>query len=171
LADLGHRHVGYIGSGQIGDRLRAAFPNLMAESHLPWDSALMIEAGVTPDAGRRAALALLALPAPPTALFARTDILASGAVQAVSQLGKSVPADISVIGHDNIEAAALVNPPLTTVAINIPDVAALAVRSLMAMVTDKAAPAVQTLGTHLIIRKSCGPISNKPRHFPPSLRV
>lgn len=156
LASLGHTRVGYIGSGPPGYRLRDAFPVLLTEAGLPWDPALAVEAGTTPDEGRRAALDLLALPAPPTAIFARTDVLASGVVQAVTALGLSVPGDISVVGHDNIEAA-LVNPPLTTVAINIPDIAALAVRSLLAMITDKAAPTTQTLGTHLIVRQSCGP--------------
>ncbi|MEO7717743.1 MAG: LacI family DNA-binding transcriptional regulator [Capsulimonas sp.] len=158
LAELGHTRVGYIGSGLSDDRVRDGFPRLMAEVGLTYDPALSIEAGVSADEGRKAALALLSSPEPPTALFARTDILATGAVQAVSQIEKSVPSDVSVIGHDNIEAAALVNPPLTTVDINIPDVAALAVRALLAMVIDKAEPTVQTLGAHLIVRKSCGPV-------------
>lgn len=157
LAMLGHRRVGYIGSGPPGQRLRDAFPQLMEEAGLQWDPDLAIEAGLTPDDGRRAAVALLSLPSPPTALFARTDVLASGAVQGVTQMGKTVPGDVSVIGHDNIEAAALVNPPLTTVAINLPDVAALAVESLLAVITTGADPVVRTLGTHLIVRRSCGP--------------
>ena len=157
LAALGHRRVGYIGSGHPGRRLRDVFPQLMGEAGLAWDPALAREAGVTPDEGRRAALDLLTLHDPPTALFARTDVLASGAVQAVSQIGKTVPGDVSVIGHDNIEAAALVNPPLTTVAINIPYVTDLAVRSLLTMVTEKSPPTVQTLGTYLLVRRSCGP--------------
>ena len=157
LHALGHRRIGYIGSNQAGHLLRDAFPRLLAEAGLPWDPVLAIEAGVTPDEGRQAAVTLLSLPSPPTALFARTDVLASGAVQGVTQLGKSVPEDVSVIGHDNIEAAALVNPPLTTVAINIPDVADFAVRSLLATIHDKAAPTTLTIGTHLIIRRSCGP--------------
>ncbi len=157
LASLGHTRVGYIGSGPPGYRLRGAFPALMAEAGLSWDPALAREAGTTPEEGRRAARELLTLPAPPTAIFARTDVLASGVVQAVTSLGLSVPGDVSVIGHDNIEAAALVNPPLTTVALNIPDIAAHAVRALLAMITDKAAPTVTTLGTHLVVRQSCGP--------------
>ncbi|MCW3060998.1 MAG: putative LacI family transcriptional regulator [Capsulimonas sp.] len=158
LAELGHTRVGYIGSGLSDDRVRDNFPRLMAEVGLTYDPTLSLEAGISADEGRKAALALLSSVEPPTALFARTDILATGAVLAVSQLEKSVPSDVSVIGHDNIEAAALVNPPLTTVDINIPDVAALAVRALLAMVIDKAEPTVQTLGAHLIVRKSCGPV-------------
>ncbi|MBC8141423.1 MAG: LacI family DNA-binding transcriptional regulator [Armatimonadetes bacterium] len=156
LAALGHRRIGYLGSGLPGYRLRDAFPRLMAQVGLSFDPALAREAGLTPDDGRRAALELLALPAPPTAIFARTDVLASGAVQAVLQTGKSVPGDVSVVGHDNIEAAALVNPPLTTVAIALAEVATVAVESLLAMITTGAAPTVRTIGTHLIVRGSCG---------------
>jgi LacI family transcriptional regulator len=163
LASLGHRRVGYVGSSRAGSRLREAFPVLMAEAGLSWDPQLSREEGALPEDGRRAALELLELPEPPTAIFARTDVLASGVVQAVTALGLSVPGDISVIGHDNIEAAALVNPPLTTVAVNIPDIAALAVRSLLAMIADKAAPTVATIGTHLIVRSSCGPAAPSPQ--------
>ena len=158
LASLGHSRIGYVGSGRAGQRLRDAFPALMTDAGLTWDPKLAWEAGVTPEDGSRAAQELLVLPNPPTALFARTDILASGIVQGVTSLGLSVPGDISVIGHDNIEAAALVNPPLTTVAVNIPDIATLAVHALLAAVINKAAPTVQTLGTHLIVRRSCGPV-------------
>ena len=158
LASLGHSRIGYVGSGRTGQRLRDAFPKLMREAGLLWDPELTWEAGFTPEDGSRAARELLSMRNPPTALFARTDILAAGIVQGVTSLGLSVPGDISVIGHDNIEAAALVNPPLTTVAINIPGIASLAVRALLATVIDKAAPTVQTLGTHLIVRRSCGPV-------------
>jgi LacI family transcriptional regulator len=156
LADLGHRRIGYIGSGQRGDRLRAALPDLMAESGLEWDASLALEAGTTQEQGLQAARELFALPSPPTALFARTDILAGGAVQAAHLSGLKVPDDVSVIGHDNIEVAALVNPPLTTVSIDIPSVAAAAVQALLATVIERAAPSVRLHGTHLIVRNSCG---------------
>ena len=100
---------------------------------------------------------MLGLADPPTALFARTDVLASGAIQAAHSLGLSVPDDVSIIGHDNVEVAALVSPPLTTVAIDIPEVASAAVGALMAMISEKAPPSLQRLGTHLIVRRSCGP--------------
>lgn len=162
LFQLGHRRVGYIGSGQPGHRLRDALPQLMAEAGLSWDAALAREAGLTAADGCRVALDLLVMPAPPTALFARTDILASGIVQGVLQSGKTVPGDVSVIGHDNIESAALVSPPLTTVAVNFPEVAELAVHALLGMISGKSIPTTLTLSNHLIVRGSCGsaPASN-----------
>jgi LacI family transcriptional regulator len=58
---------------------------------------------------------LLALPEPPTAVFAASDMMALGAIRAAAEAGLSVPTDISVIGFDDIQLADHMNPPLTTV--------------------------------------------------------
>jgi DNA-binding LacI/PurR family transcriptional regulator len=65
--------------------------------------------------GRAAALSLLKLPKPPSALVALNDMHAVGACAAVRDLGGSVPADVSVVGIDDINLAGLLYPPLTTV--------------------------------------------------------
>jgi LacI family transcriptional regulator len=67
------------------------------------------------DSGRRAMEQLLALPEPPTAVFAASDMMALGAIRAAAEAGLSVPADISVIGFDDIQLADHMNPPLTTI--------------------------------------------------------
>ena len=123
LSAYGHQRIAYIGSGQPGAAVSKALPSIMAEIGLPWQQDYIVEAGAASEAGTRAAAELLALPNPPTAFFARTDILAAAVVQAALQMGLSVPRDISVIGHDNIELAAHVSPPLTTVAVDIPSIA------------------------------------------------
>ena len=51
---------------------------------------------------------------PVTALFASHDLMAVGAYEAVFEKGLSIPDDISIIGHDNIEISRLVHPKLTT---------------------------------------------------------
>ncbi len=158
LAALGHRRVGYIGSAWASRHLRPALPRLIAEAGLTWDPALAVEAGVAQEDGFRTTLHLLALPSPPTALFARTDVLASGALQAARHLGLAVPQALSVIGHDDIEVAAVADPPLTTVAVDIPRAAAAAVAALIAMIEEKGPPTTQFLRTRLIIRRSCGPV-------------
>src|SRR5579862_5970932 len=92
LAAFGHRRVGYIGSGHP---LPGSISKIMTEAGLDWDPKLAIEAGITQEAGFQAARKILALPTHPTALFARTDVLASGAIQAAQQLGLRVPEDLS----------------------------------------------------------------------------
>jgi LacI family transcriptional regulator len=161
LAELGHRRIGYVGSGRPGSHVRAAIPRLLAECGLPFDPELAIEAGVTQEQGCQAAVQLLEKPDPPTAIFARTDVLAAGAIQAAYSLGLTVPGDVSVIGHDNIEVAALVNPPLTTVAIDIPQVGTAATSALLAMIDQQSPPTTQRLGTHLVVRASAGPVKQK----------
>ncbi len=67
------------------------------------------------ESGRRAMEQLLALPEPPTAVFAASDMMALGAIRAAAEAGLSVPADVSVVGFDDIQLADHMNPPLTTV--------------------------------------------------------
>ncbi len=155
LASLGHRRVGYIGNAHSGDRLRPALPALMADAGLLLDQELAIEAGTTQDSGASAAIRLLSLPVPPTAIFARTDILACGAIQGARQLGRRIPEDVSIVGHDNIEVAALVDPPLTTVSIDISKVAAEAVDLLLDRIGNRTEPSVRRHETHLVVRRSC----------------
>ena len=58
---------------------------------------------------------LLNLKEPPTAIFAVSDIVAIGAMQAIQKAGLSIPDDIAVIGFDDLDVASLYNPPLTTI--------------------------------------------------------
>lgn len=156
LSAHGHERIAYIGSGQPGAAVSNALPSIMAEIGLPWNPDYIVEAGAAAEAGAQAAAGLLKRPVPPTAFFARTDILANAVVQTAQQMGLSVPGDISVIGHDNIELAAHVNPPLTTVAVDIPSVARAAVNCLIAVIAG-GQPTSEVLGTHLVIRESVGP--------------
>jgi DNA-binding LacI/PurR family transcriptional regulator len=69
-----------------------------------------------PEPARLATLELLRAEIPPTAILAMSDVFAVGALQAAAELGVAVPADLSLVGFDDSPAAAMANPPLTTVA-------------------------------------------------------
>ena len=58
---------------------------------------------------------LLTLPAPPSAVFAANDLMAMGALVALREAGLAVPADMAVVGFDDIASAKLVYPALTTI--------------------------------------------------------
>jgi LacI family transcriptional regulator len=75
----------------------------------------------TRDGGRRGMAALLELADPPRAVFCANDQIALGALQEATGRGLSVPADIAIAGFDDIDAASMVQPNLTTVR-NSPDV-------------------------------------------------
>lgn len=69
------------------------------------------------ESGYRAALEMLELPVPPTAIFAGNDWMALGAIEAITGHGLSVPGDISIVGVDDITLAAHAHPPLTTISV------------------------------------------------------
>ncbi|WP_077490735.1 LacI family DNA-binding transcriptional regulator [Sinomonas mesophila] len=130
LAALGHRRIAHLaapGTG-VGDARRAGFEEECARLGVDFET---VEAGLTEDAGRRAALALLrpgaedrsrpgspggpGSPARPTALFAVNDMAALGALSAADELGLRVPEDLSLAGYDDTPAARLRAVGLTSV--------------------------------------------------------
>jgi len=71
------------------------------------------------EVGRRAGLSLLTLTERPTAICAVNDSIAVGLLRAARELGLNVPKDVSVVGFDDLPLARLVEPPLTSFAINL----------------------------------------------------
>jgi alanine racemase len=95
----------------------------------------------------------------PTAVLAMSDAIAIGAMRAARELGLRIPDDLSVVGFDDIDLAAHVDPPLTTVHQPIRQKGADAVRLLLAEVEQREAnrPEHIRLETRLIVRGSTGP--------------
>jgi LacI family transcriptional regulator len=91
------------------------------------------------DTGYASALRLAALPNRPTAVFVAGDEMAIGAMHAFNDAGVSIPGDIAVVGFDDIEAASLVRPALTTIAQDPIALGAAAVEALLTFV-DAPAP-------------------------------
>ncbi len=90
-----------------------------------------------------------------TAVFATADALAIGILAGLSEVGVSVPEDISVIGFDNIEMSALVTPGLTTIAQDIQAKGAEAARLVLQKVEKgQEIPAPISLGVSLVTRAS-----------------
>ena len=92
---------------------------------------------------------------PPTAVFAVTDTLALGAMYAIQEQGLRIPEDIAVVGYDDIDAAAMSNPPLTTISVNREQIGREAVDALIKQIEDPTKSSrVITVENNLIIRKS-----------------
>ncbi|MFE2546642.1 LacI family DNA-binding transcriptional regulator [Actinacidiphila glaucinigra] len=110
------------------------------------------------DSGRHAVRRLLALPEPPTALFAAGDMMAIGALHAVADAGLSVPGDLAVVGFDDIDAATLVRPALTTVAQDDRALGTAAVAALCELLGPEAVHPLppRVLPTRLVVRGTCG---------------
>jgi LacI family transcriptional regulator len=118
LHALGHRRIatitGMIESRPGIDRLRG-FRAALQELGLAYRDEYVAYGDFYFESGRAATARLLALPEPPTAIFAAADLTALGAIRAATEAGLSVPGDLSVVGYDDIQIAPHVNPPLTTV--------------------------------------------------------
>jgi LacI family transcriptional regulator len=91
------------------------YTDALAAAGLPYDPSLMLEGGWVRDGGRDAMLTLMASASPPDAVFCANDLMAIGAMDAARELGLRIPEDVALAGFDDIVAAALLTPPLTTV--------------------------------------------------------
>jgi LacI family transcriptional regulator len=109
------------------------------------------------DSGEAAMRHLLALAEPPTAVFAASDMMAVGAIKAIEEAGLRCPADVAVVGFDDIQLAELVSPALTTVRQDKRALGVAAARSLVQLIDDTdTVPHVSVLPVELVVRQSCG---------------
>lgn len=94
---------------------------------------------------------------PPDGVVAFNDLLAIGAMQAIKERGFRVPGDIAVVGFDDIEAASLVEPALTTVRQPLHDIGQIACKMLLQLINGEN-PAAKKVAFDpiLMVRKSCG---------------
>lgn len=107
--------------------------------------------------GVKAMQQLLALPQPPHAVFAGNDAMAVGVYQALFQAGLSVPAQMAVIGYDDIELAKYLTPPLTTINQPKDSLGELAIDALIHRLQQPdSAPQVMVLTPELVDRASVG---------------
>jgi LacI family transcriptional regulator len=160
LHALGHERIATIAGPQAtvpgADRLRG-YREAFAELGLHADEALVQEGDFYPESGADAMTALLALPEPPTAVFAASDLMAIGALRAAQGLGRRVPEDVAIVGFDDVELAAQLRPALTTVRQDKLGLGAAAAEGLIRMIEDESAEApVVTLPVELAVRESCG---------------
>ena len=91
----------------------------------------------------------------PTAVFVGSDQMAIGACRALTEAGLTVPNDMSIIGFDDIEAAAFATPPLTTIRQPLADLASQAVTLLLRIINDVYVEPLQILlPPELVVRQS-----------------
>jgi len=102
---------------------------------------------------------LLRLKKRPTAVFARNDFTAIGALNAIKQAGLRIPEDIAVAGYDDIPLASHITPALTTVRQPTREQGRLAAEFLLQRIEDRERPRQEKIfDCELIIRQSTTPI-------------
>ncbi len=157
LIARGHRRIGMIAgsadynlSGWRIDGWKVA----MAEAGLPTDD--LLHAGdFTYASGERAALALLALPAPPTAIIASSDQMTLAALEVARKAGLTVPHDLSLISFDNTPMMQFTQPQLTAIDQPIAATVSKAVEMIIAAQKGESLPeAVTVIPATLVERGS-----------------
>ncbi len=161
LLSLGHRRIAVItgaeGNLDVRERLNG-FRAALLEAGLAPDPALEIAGDFTQEAGYAAGVRIGAMSPRPTAVFALNDSMALGAMSALRAEGLRIPGDVAVAGFDDIPAAQYLEPPLTTVRVDISALGARAAERLFAVLHAPArlTPFRHVVPTSLVIRRSCG---------------
>ena len=120
-----------------------------------FDPALVLATGYGDTDLQDTARALLTLPDRPTAIFAANDVSAIATIDVALTLGLDVPAELSVVGFDNVPESALCRPPLTTVEQPLQLMGQRAAEMLVAMLAgDQPADLHLHLPTRLVVRDS-----------------
>jgi DNA-binding LacI/PurR family transcriptional regulator len=160
LLDYGHREIAVITGPaswkSVSDRA-AGYLRALHESGIEPRAELYAAGDWSYQSGYEAAQALLEHGCSFTAIFAQNDQMAIGALRALREAGLRVPRDVSVVGYDDIPAAAYADPPLTTIRQPMREAGALAARLLIDAIEGRSAqPHDVLLRTELAHRESCG---------------
>jgi DNA-binding LacI/PurR family transcriptional regulator len=160
VTDLGHRRIGFVGGRRLGDikEREEAFVGYLGEIDAAPRPGYLQHGVNDPQSAIDALANLCALPEPPTAVVAATDVLAIGLLHAAHQRGLGVPEELSVTGFDDIPMAAYTVPALTTLRMPVSEM----VEQAMRMVLDEpdSGPEhhpIPVLQPSLVVRSSTGP--------------
>ncbi len=118
LLDRGSRRVAYIGGTRHmgpSDLREVGYRRALEEADGAVDEDLIVRGDFTREAGREAAELLLRRPGRPDAIACANDLIAIGVLDAARKLDLSIPTELAVTGYDDIDAASLVTPTLTTI--------------------------------------------------------
>ncbi|MGH3460440.1 MAG: LacI family DNA-binding transcriptional regulator [Kribbellaceae bacterium] len=167
LLSLGHRRIAYLGgpptSGCTQARMNG-FRGAMEAAGLPVPKDYIWLREFLYDDGLAGGAALLDLAEPPTAIFAGSDEVALGVMEAARARGLRVPEDLSIVGFDDTQVARLASPPLTTVRQPLREMGAVALRTALQLAAGEQIDSHHVeLATRLIIRDSAAAPTRVPR--------
>jgi LacI family transcriptional regulator len=158
LTGLGHTRIGVIAGPRewlAADARLSGHVAALADVGILLDPSLVRHDEPTTAHGYRAAGELLDSTPRPTALVAFNDKVAVGALQAASERGLSVPADVSIAGFDDLDLARATTPQLTTVRQPLQEMGRMAVSLLIRLLDRHALEALHVeLATELVVRAS-----------------
>lgn len=160
LLELGHRAFAVLSGPNPGnDRIAARLAGIrerLAAAGLPLAEEAVLEVAYSITDGRVGLRALLARGQPFTALLCTTDLLAFGALAEARARGIAVPARLSITGFDDLEPAAHLDPPLTTVHVPAEELGRRTAEWLLARLDGRLLPERVELEASLVLRGSTG---------------
>lgn len=158
LTALGHTRIGVITGTRdwyaTVDRI-AGYQSALLAAGIPFNPRLVVGGDFTIEGGYNAAHRLLTRSHRPTAVFAFNDNMAVGLLRAAQELGLDVPADLSIVGYDDVEPAHIATPQLTTVAQPLQEMGRVAVDLLFRLLDGQPLHATRLeLSSRLVVRAS-----------------
>jgi LacI family transcriptional regulator len=161
LHALGHRRIAHIAGALntvAGVQRVEAFRREANALALDGSDELVRQGDFSSASGYRETCSLLALAERPTAILAASDLMALAALQAIRDAGLEPGRDIAVVGFDDLEAAALAHPPLTTVRQDRRELGTLAAtRAIELIEQPDVTPPDTVLPVELVVRASSAP--------------
>jgi LacI family transcriptional regulator len=160
LVEQGHSRIGYIGGitkiSTAAERY-TGFVRGMEDHQLLIRADWVRQGNFKRDGGFIAMKTILSTGDHPTAVISANNLMTLGALQAIYELGLKIPADIAIVGFDDMAWANSLNPPLTAIAQPTHEMGQVAAQLLLSRISDPTrAYRHVILDTHLILRESSG---------------
>lgn len=159
LLALGRRRMAFLGCADSRyPEFEARFQGYVeanVSAGIEPESSLQIDAISTEQSGHSATLTLLARTRDFDGIVAASDMIALGAIRALQESGLRVPEDVAVVGFDDIPAASLSHPPLTTIMQDTRAAGEVLVDTLLQQIRGRPVQD-RLLSTRLVVRRSCG---------------
>ncbi|WP_308798286.1 LacI family DNA-binding transcriptional regulator [Agromyces silvae] len=162
LSALGHRRIAHVAGDPSyvhSDVRRRAWADEL--SQLGLEPGPVVVADFTGASGARATHELLDLSQPPTAIVYANDLMAIAGMSVATDRGMRVPADLSIVGFDDIPIAPYVVPPLTTVRQSVVEWGRACARTLVALVESREPDEVHLPPVEFVVRGSTGPLRDR----------
>jgi DNA-binding LacI/PurR family transcriptional regulator len=156
LLDTGRSRIAFLGGPakafEVRDRVRG-YEEALADAGIEVDPSLVAHGDYTAASGAATMRALLEQAPDIDAVFVTSDTMAIAAMDAIREHGRSVPADVAVVGYDDISTAQLCNPPLTTIRQSGPLAGRLLAQNLVQYMRTGVVTSV-SIPAELVIRES-----------------
>ncbi|WP_169309233.1 LacI family DNA-binding transcriptional regulator [Desulforhopalus sp. IMCC35007] len=168
LVNLGHKRIGMVaGNFSMTDRSYHrwhGYKGCLRDSGLTYSKELLVQTDYSLSGGEASIKKLLCLPSPPTAVFCSNDYIALGALKGARDMGLTLPADLSIVGFDDMQTASYMVPALTTVHQPAYEMGRRAAEVLFQLIESPGKPLQDMMETNLIVRESTTAIPHTSSH-------